>query len=117
VDYEKQAQSIYALCDIFVLPSPVEGTPLVLLEAMASGKPVIATDTGGVSGIIDDGRNGFIIEPKDILGLKERILLLLNSGDLRRRIGEAARAKMVERFSWDKIADDMLKIYSALAGR
>lgn len=117
VDYEKQAQSIYALCDIFVLPSPVEGTPLVLLEAMASGKPVIATDTGGVSGIIDDGRNGFIIEPKDILGLKERILLLLNSGDLRRRIGEAARAKMVERFSWDKIADDMLKIYSDLAGR
>jgi len=74
--------------DVFVLPSLSEGFPNVLLEAMAAGLPIVATNVGGIPEIVTDGENGFLTESKNSKQLAEKILLLLKDESLRRRISE-----------------------------
>ncbi|NLI56859.1 glycosyltransferase family 4 protein, partial [bacterium] len=64
--------------DIFVLPSLSEGFPVVVLEAMASGLPVVATNVGGLPEIIQENKNGFLVEPQNPRDLAKKILFLLN---------------------------------------
>lgn len=95
------AADIMAIADIFVLPSLWEGLPLVLLEAMASAKPIVTTRVSGAWELINDGKSGFIVEPKDVSGLREKMFLLMFDADLRRRFGEAARKRSKE-FSMER---------------
>lgn len=90
---------LYNICDIKVLASIYEGTANVLLEAMASGLPVIATDAGDNARVILDGETGFVIRVDDIETLTDRLKCLLTDDALRERMGGAARARVQHEFS------------------
>ena len=72
---------------IFALPSRCEGTPCVILEAMAAGLPIVASDLGGIPALVRDGENGFLVPAGDAAALEARLRELLSDGDLRRRMG------------------------------
>jgi len=106
-----------AMCDIMTVPSVidangnVDGLPNVLLESMASGRPVIGSDVAGIPSVIDDGRNGLLCPPGDAKVLAERLGMLLDDAALRRRLGEQARADMLAAYDWSTIAERMVGIY------
>jgi glycosyltransferase involved in cell wall biosynthesis len=80
-------------------PIEPEGHPRVVLEALATGTPVVTTDRGAIAETIVDGQTGFVLPNPDPTALADRILLLLRDADLRRRMGNAARARYLERFT------------------
>ena len=83
----------------FVLPSYVEGVPMGILEAMAWGLPVISTKIGGIPDVVEHGREGLLIEPGDIAGLRDAMHQLLRNDEERRRMGLAAQSKVDREFS------------------
>lgn len=87
-----------AAFDVFVLPSLTEGTPMALLEAMSMGIPVIASAVGGVPDIVNNGVNGFLVEPGDYRELCEKIALLKNNPALREKMASEAVRTIKERF-------------------
>lgn len=93
----------YRACDVFVLPSDYEAFGIVLLEAMACGKPCVATRVGGVLDIITDRQTGLLVSYGDRAALKGALVSLLGDGSLRRELGAAARHAVSERFDWDAI--------------
>jgi len=109
----EEVRMLYAAADIFVLPSLGEGDPLVTLEAMASGKPVIATTVGGIPRQIRDGWNGFLIDPADERQLAEKIKYLIDNSDERERMGLNARRYAEEEFDWRKVAERLLRVYES----
>lgn len=96
-----------AACSFVILPSRIDGMPLVVLEAQAMGKPVIASRVGSVPEMIEDGRTGFLCEPGDIPGFAALAIRLADSEEIRRMMGEAGRHKVRQEFS----EDAMLKRY------
>jgi glycosyltransferase involved in cell wall biosynthesis len=90
VDAE-QVPGYLNLCDMVVVPSRYDGRPLVVIEALASGVPVIASNVGGISDLIEDGVNGFLVAPTAVETMAARVLTLAKDRDLRRRMGDAAR--------------------------
>ena len=84
---------------IFVLPSRCEGTPRVVIEAMASGVPVIGSDVGGIPYLIRDGETGFVVPVGDVSALRARLRQLLSDAELRRSMGERARERAHVHFS------------------
>ena len=103
-------QDIYARHDVFLFPSLVEGLPLVLLEAMASGMPVITTDTCGMADIVENEFNGLLIPPADAAAIERAIVRLAESVELRRKLGEAARETM-KRYTWERAARQLEALY------
>jgi glycosyltransferase involved in cell wall biosynthesis len=101
---------ILAIVDVFVLPSLVEGLPTAVVEAMAAACPVVVTRVGGTPEVVNDGETGFLVDPGDPATLAERIAQLLSDGDLRRKMGEAARKRVEEKFS----LENMVRQYEAL---
>ena len=97
--------------DMLVLPSFAEGVPVVLMEAMASRIPVIASQVAGVSELVEDGVSGFIVPPGDIKTLTDRLDRLLASPDLCARMGVAGRAKVEAEFVGAKEADKLAKAF------
>lgn len=106
--------AMYASHDIFVLPSLVEGMPLSLLEAMASGMPVVTTKTGGMLDMIADGVDGLLVTPADTEALAGAVDRLVKSAELRNRIGRAAREK-VRRQTWSDVAAKLEKMLERAA--
>lgn len=96
--------------DIFILPSLSEGFPMVLLEAMSSGIPIIASDTGGISEIVRDSWNGFLVRTRNPEDIAEKTLLLLNDNSLRKKISENNLAD-VQKYTWDTIIPRIEQIY------
>ena len=94
--------ALYAMGDIFVLPSLVEGMPLTLLEAMAAGMPVVTTNICGMADVAEDGVNGLLVPPADAERLAEAIKILCNSRELRKQLGEHAQETM-RRYTWDRV--------------
>lgn len=105
---------LLAAADIFVLPSDWEGLPLVVVEAMAAGKPVIASAVGGVPELIEQERTGMLVPAGDPEALAQAILRLARDPELRRRVGEAARASAVERFDIGRTAREYGELYLRL---
>ena len=105
---------LYQNATLHLVPSHYEGLPTVILEAMACGLPVVATDICGNKEVISSGRNGFLVPPKSPKAMADVVLMLLEDGNLRERIGKAARVTIEERYTWDKIADNVLKSYSKI---
>ena len=91
----------YAAFDALVLPSANEGTPVSVIEALAGGRPVVATRVGGVPDVVRDGVDGFLVEPGDIDALAERLGRLAADPALAARMGEAGRARVLERYRWN----------------
>jgi|GEM_PF-725323 len=101
--------------DIFVLPSLFEGTPLTLIEAMASGLPVITTDICGMKDVIDTGRNGFLVPVRSPDHFITTCELLINDPSLRKRVGISARSLVLEKFLWDRVAEPIIELYESLS--
>ena len=101
---------LYSSADIVALPSRNEGWGLSLMEAMACGRPVVATKVGGIPELVRDGVDGVLVEPEDVLGLGEAISTLLDDSELRRRMGSSGRAR-AGAFSWDRTARLTLQEY------
>ena len=100
--------------DVVALPSWTEGLPIVLLEAMAHARPVVATTVGGTPELVADGETGFLVPPRDPEALTTALRRVLDDPDLGRRLGEAGRARVAERFSADEQAQRILAIYDEL---
>lgn len=100
----------YCECDVFVLPSRMEGWGLTLMEAMACERPVVAYRVGGIPELVDHGKNGLLLDCGDVKGLADSIVSVLTDKGLARRLGKAARKK-VGQFSWEKTARKTLKVY------
>jgi glycosyltransferase involved in cell wall biosynthesis len=101
--------------DALLLPSLNEGLPTVLLEAMACGVPVVATDCGGVSEAFTDGVEGFLVPPRDAKALAEALARLWRDPELRARMGEAGRRTATSRFTLERQLDEFLAMYREVA--
>lgn len=101
---------LYAEHDIFLFPSLMEGLPLVLLEAMAGGMPVITTDTCGMADVVEHDFNGVLVRPADARAIEDAVIRLANSSELRRELGENARATM-KRYTWERAARQLEALY------
>jgi glycosyltransferase involved in cell wall biosynthesis len=97
--------------DVFILTSVEEGMPNVIIEALALGKPVIATAVGGIPEVVKDGVNGILVPPKSPEHVAKALERLLSDSGLRRKLGEAA-AESVKDYTWSKIAEKYERIYS-----
>jgi len=100
--------------DIFVLPSLSEGIPMALLEAMAASRSVVASRVGGTPEIIEDGCEGFLVEPMDVNSLAERCRRLIEFPDVARKMGEQARKRVERNFSATAMADRVESVYKEL---
>jgi glycosyltransferase involved in cell wall biosynthesis len=105
---------IYADLDLVVLTSLNEGTPVTLIEAMASGKAVVSTSVGGVPDIVIDGQTGILVPSGDEENLAEAIIGLLKDADKRKIFGERGRDFVRDRFSKERLFADMEKLYDEL---
>jgi glycosyltransferase involved in cell wall biosynthesis len=97
--YRRDIAEMLGAMDIFVLPSVREGLPMVVLEAMASRKPVIATRVGGISKVIKNEENGILVEPKDVVALRNSIIDLMNNDNKMREFAYKGHEKMKTDFS------------------
>ena len=100
--------------DIFVLPSLAEGISNTILEAMASGLPVVATDVGGNNELVQEGVTGLLVPRAQPMAMAEALLKYVNSGELRTQHGAAARARVLANFSLDGMADCYGQVYRDL---
>ncbi len=107
-------KKILSESDILVNPSYGEGMPTSVLEGGAMGLPVVATDVGGTSEIITNGKNGFLVHPGSVHELRERINLLVKDAKLREKLGSALQKTVREKFDWDKIAVKFEKVLKSL---
>jgi len=100
--------------DCFVLPSSAEGLPNALLEAMATGLPVVATKIGGVEEVIENKKNGFLFEPGSVDQLAKGILTLLSQSELAHKLGQQARRTIEENYTIDIVSEKYLKLYAEI---
>ncbi len=108
---------VWAASDLFVLPSHNEGFSLALLQAMAAGIPAVAFAVGGPAEIIADGETGYLIPPRDVVALAERLQELLENPAERARVGSAARRVVRERFHRERILSQIESLYEAIRHR
>lgn len=95
----KNKRKVFQSSDILVLPSYVEGQPLVILEALSVGMPVVSTDVGAIPDTIQDGKNGFIINPGDTHNLEKKIALLMENPHLRKKMKQENLVLYNKRFT------------------
>jgi glycosyltransferase involved in cell wall biosynthesis len=113
--HREDARALLAEADVVALPSWTEGLPLAALEAMAQGRPVVATPVGGTPEVVVDGETGLLVPPRDHEALAGAIGRLLADPKLRGRMGEAGRRRAEERFSLDAMTGRFLQIYDEIA--
>lgn len=108
---ESDLAELYNSVDIFVLPSLYEPCAVALLEAMASAKPIIATAIGGNTELIDEGRNGIIVPPRSPEAIRNAILKIINEPEFAKKMSSRIRNKVLDRFTWDHVAENFDKFY------
>jgi glycosyltransferase involved in cell wall biosynthesis len=111
-----ELQRLYARAAVVACPSRREGFGVACLEAMAYGRPVVATGVGGLRDLVVDGVTGLVVPPRDPRALREALLRLLGDSDLRRRLGTAGRLRAQDGFSWQAVTDMTLDAYSEATG-
>lgn len=109
--FREDVPALLQAMDIFVLPSLSEGLPLSALEAMASGKPVVATRVGGVPEVVVDGETGFLVAPEDADDLAEKLVCLLKAPCLLQQLGAKGHEMVKERFSLDRMVKNYEELY------
>ncbi len=115
--FQTDMQPIYAQSSIVCLPSYREGFPRVLMEAAACGLPVVSTTVPGCRDAVLPDQTGFLVAPKDAVGLTEALERLIMSPELRQRLGAAGRALALERFRDAAIHDEIFGLYKLLLQR
>lgn len=111
-----ETASYYQEASVFVLPSLNEGMSNAMLEALASGLPIVATDAGGTVELVTDGENGYIIKMKDAVHIAEKIEHLINHPEERKKMGENSRAR-AEQMSWQNVAQEYYRLYDSVIAR
>jgi glycosyltransferase involved in cell wall biosynthesis/MoaA/NifB/PqqE/SkfB family radical SAM enzyme len=101
---DSEKSDLFACCDIFTMPSKVESFGIAYLEAWASGKPIIGCRIGAVASLIEDGKDGLLVEYGNHQELASAILRLLTSENLRRKLAENGKKKACGKYTWDVIA-------------
>jgi glycosyltransferase involved in cell wall biosynthesis len=107
---------LLAAADGVILPSRWEGLPLVLLEAMVRGRPIVATAVGGVADAIEDGVTGTLVPPNDVSALAAALEHLHRRADRAWRLGEAAADVARARYSWVSVVDEFESVYDEVLG-
>ena len=105
-----------AACDLLVLPSYTEGFPNVVLEAMALGKAIVATDVGAIPEMLE-AKCGLLVKPKDVQGLTTVLRSLLNDGNLRTELGNRARERALANYSIDVVFPRYMSLWRQPAER
>jgi len=105
---------ILSLLDVFILPSLAEGLGRSLLEAMAAGKPIVATTVGGIPEAIEDGKSGLLVKPDDSRALAHAIGLLLDNPEKAQELGRASRKRAELLFDETKMIDRICSLYEEL---
>jgi glycosyltransferase involved in cell wall biosynthesis len=112
--YREDIVSIIDCCDILVCPSLFEGLPRVVLESMALGVPVVGSRVDGIPEVIDDGRNGLLVEPRDVQGLSTAMERLLADDSFRTQCSQAARQTITQTFTAQISAKETEQIYKSV---
>lgn len=115
--FHTRIADITSLFDLCILPSFFEGMGRVLLEAGACGKPVVASNVGGIPDVVDDGVTGFLVPPGDSLSLSRKILRLLEEPHLAHRMGLAARERINEKFDVRTMVREIVDLYETCLSR
>lgn len=110
--FRSDVKDLCAAADVFVFPSFREGLPMALMEAMASGTPIVASRIRGNVDLIEDGVNGFLCDPNDASGFAEKINLLSADAGLREKMGRTNQM-MIRKFSTETVISEMENIYAA----
>jgi glycosyltransferase involved in cell wall biosynthesis len=103
--------------DLFVLPSLTEGISNTILEAMASGLPVVATRVGGTPELVDDDHTGLLVPPSDTAALAAALMRYVEDPEAAARHGRASREKVQARFTWDSMVAGYMAVYDRLLQR
>jgi glycosyltransferase involved in cell wall biosynthesis len=111
----REVANCYRESDLFVFPSVSEGLAEVILEAMATGLPVVATDTSGARDCLDDGKEGLIVPVRDVEAMAEAILWCYQHRDESRAMGKAARARIESEFTLEHYVGRQIELYRLLA--
>ncbi len=112
----------YALAAVVAVPSVrddagnVDGLPNVLLEGMASGSPIVASDVAGIPEAVRDGREGLLVGERDAVAIAKAILELLRSPERREQLGSAARERAKESFDWSRVGERFEEIFRSVTG-
>jgi glycosyltransferase involved in cell wall biosynthesis len=114
IDSLAAKKTLYTNSLLVAVPSLYEAFPMVVLEAMACSKAVVASDVGDIHVLIKHGRNGYLSKPKDSKSLEKNIELLCNNEHLRKNMGSLSRNFVEEEFSTDRMVDNTIKVYQSL---
>jgi glycosyltransferase involved in cell wall biosynthesis len=114
VGYQSELPPWYAAFDAFCLTSANEGTPVAAIEALAAGRPVVATRAGGTEAVVDDGESGFLVPVGDVDALAGRLAELAADPALRERLGRRGAELMRERFDLGRMVEDVERLYRRL---
>jgi glycosyltransferase involved in cell wall biosynthesis len=112
--YQEDVGPFFAAFDAFVLPSANEGTPVTAIESLASGCPDVATRVGGVPDVVEDGVDGILVGVGDLDALAAALARLAADPELRRRMGEAGRTRVLPRYAVERLIADVDVLYRRL---
>jgi glycosyltransferase involved in cell wall biosynthesis len=112
--FQEEVAPYYAAFDALVLPSLNEGTPVSVIEALAAGRPVVATRVGGVPDVVRDGEDGFLVEPGAVQDIAERLSRLARNPALLERMADAGRRNVLPRYAVDRLVADVDRLYRSL---
>ena len=117
IDDHKELIELYSNAKCLVVPSIYEPFGMVNIEAMACGTPVIASNIDGIMDIVENGKTGFLVEPKNPKLLASKINELLSNEKMRRMFAEAGRKRVVDMFNWETIAQQHIKLYNEVLSK
>lgn len=118
----QEIPAYFGASDVVVVPSVrdaagnVDGLPNVVLEAMAAGKPLIASNIAGFPDVIHDGENGLLVREKDPAALADAVLALARAPALRKQMGDAGRVQIHSKLSWENVARHFIEVYESARG-
>jgi glycosyltransferase involved in cell wall biosynthesis len=112
--YQEDVAGWYQAFDAMILPSANEGTPVVVIEALAAGCPVVATSVGGVPDVVHEGVDGFLVPVGDTKAMAERLERLARDPELRRAMGKAGSETVPSRYAVERLVDDVDRLYRTL---
>jgi len=111
----KEIARLMHKCEIFVLPSYLESNPIVIHEAGACAKPVIASNVGGIPEVIENGKNGLLVPRGNPSALAASIMVLLRDPDLETRLGRNLQNQVLDKYNWRAVARSTEELYYRLA--
>ena len=113
---DKKLPLLYQAADVFAFSTFYEHHPFAVLEALATGLPVVTTWVGGIPETIESGKNGFLVEPFNAGQFSEKIIYLLEHPSEAAEMGRLARKTIVEQYDWRIVVKDAIKVYDEALG-